>query len=59
MTRSEARGIYDMAAAICMDDKELWKLCKLKGVPNRLISEFVEEDENEERLKEEQENRGR
>jgi len=56
MTRQEARGIYEIASAICRDDKELWKLCKSKNVPDQLISEFMEEDEDNERLDEEEEN---
>jgi hypothetical protein len=44
MTKEEARGIYEMASAISVDEKEVKRICKEKGLPDQWINEFIEED---------------
>jgi hypothetical protein len=44
MTKEEARGIYEMASAISVDEKEVKRICREKGLPDQWINEFIEED---------------
>lgn len=44
MTKEEAHGIYEMALAICFDNKEMREICIKKNVPRVWLDEFEEED---------------
>jgi hypothetical protein len=45
MTKEEAHGIYQLASAICLKTEDAIKLCVKKGVPEKMVKEFIEEDE--------------
>jgi len=46
MNKEEARGIYEMASAICLSREGMKKLCIEKRVPEPWIAEFIEKEEN-------------